>query len=655
MHSSIRNTITTGKGNDSVNIINPNNTIKALIFNSNETRTLTINNKTYTILNNGSQGNELSYQTNGDKIHFFGDNFTITAADSQIDDISINGNYNNVNTSDNNDNVIINGNYNNVNGGAGTDSYVDLGTNNTITNFETQKQIENWGTAGGSVSFNEGEIKVVQIADKIYTIEKMKNHDSSSPELTWSYDNSTGEITFGGDSFRITAATGQEDNIILNGAFSQLFTGDNNDTVIIAGSSCGVDTGEGNDSVSVSRDHNTIDTGDGADSVSVSGDYNTVNTGEGDDSVNITDYAYSNTVNTGEGDDSVYIAGGTHGNTVNTGEGNDSVSVSGSFNTIDGGSGYNQYTDNGSNNTFINFEPPENWGTSGGTVSFGKDESKTVQIGDKIYTITNNGDANNTLSWSIGYNNRIEFGGDHFTITAADGQDDKLYIAGSHNEIYTGDGNDSIYSTTGERWNYIDAGDGDDSILFSGDHSTIETGNGNDYVDIFSSSNIVNTGEGNDTVSVNGSGNTVNTGLGSGDTITNLDKYNTVVQAFNTNETKTLTIDGKTYTIKNVGAQGNELSYELIDSASTGKTIFTGDDFIITAADGQDDNIGVNGNNNTINPGDGNDSVDIIGGSGNTINKGENTTAIKSILSKTSKTTLPLTLSLGHIIIALVK
>ena len=149
-----------------------------------------------------------------------------------------------------------------------------------------------------------------------------------------------------------------------------------------------VNTGEGNDSVHVFGNYNTVDTGAGNDFVEVSGSDHNINTGDGDDSV-YSSVGQENTINTGAGRDYLSLKA-TSENIINTGEGDDSVEVSSDSysNTIDGGSGYNQYTDNGSNNTFINFDPPENWGTAGGTVSFGQDESAIKSILSKTSKTT---------------------------------------------------------------------------------------------------------------------------------------------------------------------------------------------------------------------------------------------------------------------------
>ena len=275
-------------------------------------------------------------------------------------------------------------------------------------------------------------------------------------------------------------------------------------------------------------------------------------------------------------------------------------------------------------NTITNFE-------NAGTFSFSQNETKTIQIDGKTYTVQNLSDSSsaNSLTWT--YDNttgEITFWGSSFGITAADGQDDKIKLSGSsYNQINTGDGADSVNITDYASSNTVNTGEGNDSVEVDGDCNTIYTGDGADYFwsSAGSSYNTIDTGLGNDSVLIDGSynqlntgdgddsiefgqygtlsDNTINSGLGTGDKVTNYKPNNTITQSYNTNETKTLTIGGKTYTVKNVGAQGNELSF--IQDSSTGKITFTGDDFIITAADGQDDNIGVNGNNNTINPGDG--------------------------------------------------
>ena len=179
----------------------------------------------------------------------------------------------------------------------------------------------------GTLSFTQNETKTIQIDGKTYTVQNLKN-SSSANSLTWTYDNTTGEITFRGSAFGITAADGQDDRIKLNGgSYNTIDTGDGDDSVMLLSYSTQyntVNTGEGNDSVHVSGNHNTVDTGAGNDSVHVSGNHNTVDTGAGNDTIRILDDY----------------------NTIDTGEGNDSVSVSGDSNTIDGGTGSNTYINN---------------------------------------------------------------------------------------------------------------------------------------------------------------------------------------------------------------------------------------------------------------------------------------------------------------------
>ena len=442
--SNANNYISTGEGDDSITVSRSDNQSQNIIetglgindkiiyessyssniptrtiiqsYESNETKTIAIGDKTYTIQNNGTKGNELTYfVSNNGLISFTGDNFTITAANNQSDNIIINGDNNNVDTADNNDTIVINGNSNNVNGGSGVDTYTDIGSNNTLSNVETQLTEVNWGSTEGTVSFNTNETKVVKISDKTYII---TNISYSSNSLYWSYDSNTGNITFDGPSFTITAGNGQDDKLNVGGSGSFIFTGD------------------------------------------------------GDDLVNNDFESYVIQINTGKGNDTVNTRGDDYlsWSVIYTGDGNDVINNSTDLSDyiLAGGSGYNQYIGDITNNAVINYgPPPENWGTAGGTVSFGQDESKTVQIGDKIYTIENlkTTAGNNSLTWS--YDNstgEIIFSGSSFGITAADGQDDKIKLSsGSYNQINTGDGADSVnLSSSSSRYNTVNTGDGND-------------------------------------------------------------------------------------------------------------------------------------------------------------------------------------------------
>ncbi len=735
-------------------------------FLAGETKTVTIGDKTYTVTNNESSStitfiwsiDESGKITMSDSGSTAG--FTVRAASGQADDIEISGGYfwdidtgdgddtiildtqrATVNAGSGNDTVTINSGSNNntVNGGAGTNTLVDNGTNTTATNFGPK--------TSDSVSFGANETKTIEIDGKIYTV---KNNGSANNTFNWEANSSNG-IVFMSSNFEITAASGQQDKIIIKGSDNVLNTGDGDDRVDIYDTTSHnnvINTGDGNDEVWVSVGYNnTINTGNGNDSVYLFNEAsnNTVNLGLGNnDSINnsgsgttikyafnanetknltINGFSYaitnigsanneiSYTVNSsgaitfagdkfkvksdsGQGDNVIWDvnngeldlsdSAGTSisrgdtvvvngvGNTVKTGMQGDNITINGANNYVDSTTGNDVIQNNNTSNTVKQ--------------AFNTNETKTITVGGKQYTVQNTGSSGNAFEYSVDSSGKTIFKGDNFKITAKDGQSDNIAITGNNNNVNLGDGNDNVTVNSGSTNNTVDGGTGTNTLIDNGTNTTatnfgpktsdsvsfgtnetktitigdknytvINKGSANnsfnwnlnsstgeitftgsnfdvmassgqsDKLIINGSSNNIKTGDQNDTVTLGSSSqnNTVNAGLGSSDKIIDNGQKNVVRYDFNSTENKTLTINGKTYDVKNVGAQGNTLSYS-IDTA--GKINFVGNDFVIKAADGQNDNLGITGNDNTVDAGNGNNNVTIGSGSGNTVNGGNSTT-----------------------------
>ena len=397
-HNTIINFITPANSNY---IINFDGHPTGIYLKKDETQEIQIGDKTYTVKKLYDSLHPLSWTVdeNG-QITFEGEDYEITAASGQNDNIVVNGRFITLNTGDGDDNIVVNntrvtlntgdGNdtvtlnsgirYAKVDGGAGNDTLIDNSNDstNTITNFELPLS-----GANGSYEFGTGESQQIQIGDKSYTV---TNKASYSNTLTWSTDEN-GQITFDGGHFSITAASGQEDNIIVNGYHITLNTSDQNDTVV--------------------------------------------------------------------------LANGSHNNNINTGTGNDTVTIENNAfdNTIDGGTGTNTVTDSSnSSNTIINATNYPNG------ITLNNNETQQIQIGDKYYTVTNKSSYSKTLTWSIDDNGQITFNGDFFTITAADNQEDNIIVKGSWNTVNTGDLNDTVILANGSHNNNINTGTGNDTV-----------------------------------------------------------------------------------------------------------------------------------------------------------------------------------------------
>ena len=669
---------------------------KILSFEANETKTITTNGKTYTVTNNNSSANDLIYNDDGTVITFDSSlsygihgGFEITAASGQKDNIQLNSGIK-LNTGDGADKVTINASdavvntgagddtvvylgfgYNNTaDGGEGTDTLINSGyhPNNTFTNFE--KELEDWGT-NGTKTIGASETVTVKINDLIYTI--TNNNSSSTGTISYSTDES-GQITFDGNHFTISAAEGQKDNIKLAGIHNTLYTGDGIDSVeiavgahnnIIAGGA-GVDTitdnsgktnnaiyqngevvsfalGEtqtikiGNKTYTVNDKHEENDgytnfiyetTSDGAINIYSSSFGITAADGQSD---NIILHGSSNTLNTGDGTDNITIKTGQGGNQVNTGAGNDKVTLENKTtdNMLDGGAGVDTLIDNSNqiNNLVNNFETADK-----GSYDFAAGETVTLTIDGKKYTVKNENESTSTLKWLLD-NGRITFEGtntlSNFTITAASGQEDNLNVAIWNGTVNTGDRNDIVYVSSGGAT--INTGTGADTITTAGGTSaSINAGDGADTINI--TGGTVDAGAGNDIIYVTSSGATINAGAGD-DTITYTDSVATAGDGYNTvvggaGNDKIIVADrstrekytfaaGETITMHYDGKSytiTNMLNSEqTLEWSAYGPVLFDGNYFNITAADGQDDEIYCYVNNGILNTGDGDDMISVQG------------------------------------------
>ena len=552
------NVITGNEGTDSItNSSNETNKIYedgvAISFDQNETKTLTIDGKTYTITNKNTAAvhNILVYELKNGQLTFDGNFFEIACGENQTDNLIIYGNFNNINTGNNDDTVTLEANSitNTIEGGAGTDTIIDNSgnTSNTITNFETtgSGELEDWGTSG-TKTIAAGATVTAQINGLTYTIE---NRDGTEI-LTYSTD-ANGQITFSGYGFNITAADGQEDNIKweVNGSMSTLDTGDENDNVVTTSNTY----------------YSNINTGAGNDTISVGG--NDLN------------------INAGADDDNVFIA------------------ASSSFgNVIDGGTGTNTVLngdDDATGNSVTNFSIYTSSTGQTADYDFAAGETVTLNIDDKIYTVTNIADNAQTLTWEACEDGQILFSGYYFDIVAQDGQRDNIYWNIFNGNLNTGDGDDTVVVRGAD--NTVNTGDGADDVVVAWSNNTVNTGTGDDYVETNCLDNNIDGGAGIDTI-IDNSDSTTNT-------ITNFETAARGTRDFAASETVTLDIGGKIYTVTNNGAANNEFSWMSYDD---GSILISGENFNVTAANGQDDNLHFFlSDNSTLNTGDGNDTIRI--------------------------------------------
>ena len=437
------------------------------------------------------------------------------------------------------------------------------------------------GTIQDAVDFRGYEQKVVTIDGVSYTVQ---NRSGTSNTLSYVKDSSTGELTFLGSNFIIRGQDDVEHNIVISGQYNTVYGGNLNDSIKILDTTSidnSIYGGDGDDNIVVNSSYCYIYGQAGNDTITIYKAARSIYGGEGDDTFNC-EFTGGLTIY-GEGGDDVFNINGVNSGYFYGGDGEDTFNVnSGSKNTVDGGSGTNAINDKGSDTIKVNVP-----GATSFSVEFKGKETKTVNISGIDYTITNQKDSSESFVYTIQSDGRIDFAkgswiikGDvnksHYVSLGArntfyggnlkdkiivsndatayglDGDDD--IKVGQFANVYGGDGNDTI--TVTNRKNTILAGDGDDKVVFSNavDYIYLDLGNGNDSV---SGSGInksaINGGSGTNTFSVAAT-NSLLSGFGE-----NVDNAQAIV--LSANETRTIKINGKNYTVTNNLQESSSLVY----------------------------------------------------------------------------------------------
>lgn len=279
--------------------------------------------------------------------------------------------------------------------------------------------------------------------------------------------------------------------------------------------------------------------------------------------------------------------------------------------------------------------------TVSGAFDFSSGETKTVTIDGVSYTVTNNASVSASLSYTKDKSTGVlTISANKMTIKGEADVAHNLVINGSSNNVYGGDKNDSLaLANAVNRDNRLYGGAGDDTFtnvastvhnLFYGDAgndtfnlyglATVWAGDGDDIININYScplgSNLnAHGGSGDDIFNINASnwccyGNSeedtfnIKSGVqntfvdggggtnaindnGTNTTKINVPNANAYSEAFAIGATKTLTINGKEYTITNTASYVQNLVYSI-----NGDTIeFQGTDFKITGNSEQSHNV----------------------------------------------------------------
>ena len=511
-------------------------------------------------------------------------------------------------------------------------------------------------TIADSATLNANETRTVTIDGVEYTL---RNRDTAAATITWSKDTDTGEVTFNGNYFTITAQNDVSHNIVLNGDYLFYNAGDMGDKVVVTSNSrtAYVYGGDGDDEVTSYGQINFYGYG-GNDTLTASGTkpanfYG----GDGDDVMNVdttsTVFFYG-----GGGNDTANVSRSGYNNVkLYGGDGEDSFNIhAGNSVLVDGGSGTNSILDNGTNTIKANVP-----GANTFSVDFAAGETKTLTINGIEYVVENTSSAASFL-YSVSDTGQIAFQSRNFRITGdasvshnvklsalgsyfyGSNKDDIIELAADGCNVFSGNGNDTIIITRG--YSYVVAGNGDNTIQVNYRNNTIIAGDGNNVININSGGNNYFTlGDGDNTFTVSGapqysgiaagSGNNTITGDTSGFMLSGFGAQdNASAVFFDADETKTILINGTEYTLSSRTANmTNKLSMLYYYNPVTGVLEFCSGQLNITGQNDKAHNVHLTGTDCTFYGGELDDTIvssaydaRIYGYGGNdtiTINRGD--------------------------------
>ena len=550
----------------------------------------------------GDEGND-NITVNSDGNIIYGDvpSSDGIIVDDQNDTIIINSDRNTIYAGNSDDTVILNGKDNTAYGG---NDVTDTSTNDTVYINNTDNTVsgfENIVGNSGTINVKDGETVTVEIDGKKYDIE---NVGSGGYDLDVSYSVNNGQITFvgeadanGSNGLTITAHEDQEDNIIIDGEFWSISTGNHNDTITIKGRvannyiSGGVLAGTGSDVINVlegayasSIGYTADDTE--ADTINIGGTVSHVYSSDAGSTINVTSTGYADDIIGGAGQDVITVdgrVGEIRSDFSSTGVIGDTITINGTAGDVLGGNGADTITINGS-------------------------------VGDNVRGL--GGDDTIVINQGASVNG----------VGGGEG-DDNVTIEGTIYYASTGTGNDIITVTsTGVVTGYVEGNEGDDTITVSGTVSSVMGDDGNDSITLTSSAsvNVIKTGYGEDYLKVDANNTNIELGEGKNDVIIN-GSENMIVSSFGVSSgiDNNITING----------DWNEVDFSSMDSG-VDKVNINGDDNVVNTGGG-DDNINIYGDNNTVDASAGDDLTSVVAGTQNMVFGGTGYDRVANYASKT--------------------
>lgn len=495
----------------------------------------------------------------------------------------------------------------------------------------------------GSIAVAAGQTSSVIIDGVSYSF---KNDNTATSNVSYIKDTSTGVLTLICNNFTVKSQSNVSHNLLIQGSNNKVYGGDLDDTINeVSGYQLNLLYGQGgNDTITINNKFSVGYGEAGDDELNIYVSEASLNGGDGNDILNIYKGGYfSYSAKGGNGDDVFNVYNLQYDFNLFGEGGNDTfniINAQSKYLQIDGGSGTNTVT--GVLNDYVYYTNVENENSKALNLAAG--ETGTITIDGKTYTITANGGAN-TISAGLDSSGYIHFfaNGSKVSIQGEADKSHNVFLHSQNITFYGGNLNDNITSTAGK--NTIYGLGGDDTIyVMKATECVVYGGDGNDKITLDSTRSWCDTGEGNNTIYINTDAihvetsgtNTIINNAGysasiSGDGVNTIQNNKPSIQlslqgendwqgfTLGAGETKTLNINGKSYTITNNLDSQNTLNYKY--DVVTGKVTFNGGRLKISAQTDVEHNVEIYGGLLTFNGGNlGNTIVDYTYGS--TINGG---------------------------------
>lgn len=495
----------------------------------------------------------------------------------------------------------------------------------------------------GSISVAAGQTSSVVIDGVSYSF---RNDNTATSNVSYIKDTSTGVLTLICNKFTVKSQSDVSHNLLIQGSNNKVYGGDLDDTINeVSGYQLNLLYGQGgNDTITINNKFSVGYGEAGDDELNIYVSEASLNGGDGNDILNIYKGGYfSYSAKGGNGDDVFNVYNLQYDFNLLGEGGNDTfniINAQSKYLQIDGGSGTNTVT--GVLNDYVYYTNVENENSKALNLAAG--ETGTITIDGKTYTITANGGAN-TISAGLDSSGYIHFfaNGSKVSIQGEADKSHNVFLHSQNITFYGGNLNDNITSTAGK--NTIYGLGGDDTIyVMKATECIVYGGDGNDKITLNGTRAWCDTGEGNNTIYINTDAihvetsgtNTIINNAGysasiSGDGVNTIQNNKPSIQlsiqgendwegfTLGAGETKTLNINGKSYTITNKLDSQNTLNYKY--DVVTGKVTFNGGRMTISAQKDVEHNVEIYGGLLTFNGGNlGNTIVDYTYGS--TINGG---------------------------------